>query len=252
MNTIKQHILYITLNRTEKRNAFDAVLLDELWQTLLMGIDEPDIRAICLQAEGEYFSAGADLKTMQQIATQSPDANLSNAKQLADILLCWYQCPKPTLTIVQGNAYGGALGFIAASDYVIAQEQAEFCFSEARLGLIPAVISPYILKTIGMKACKKLFLNAQKFTASHALDVQLIDEVMPAYELDARATRILENWVQLPPKGLQSIKPWLNHIHHQTIDEAMAYQTAEKLAKIRATPEAQFQLQQFLQSKKKG
>lgn len=256
VNTIEyqydQHILWISINRVEKRNAFDAVLLDELWQTIQMGIDEPDIKALCLKAEGEYFSAGADLNTMKKLATQNFDENLNNAKQLADVLLGWYQCPKPTLTIVQGNAYGGALGFIAASDYVITQEQAQFCFSEVRLGLIPAVISPYIIETMGYKACKKLFLNAQNFNAVEALNFQLVDEVMPAYELEARSERILENWVALPQNALQSIKPWLHDIHHQKIDETMAHKTAEKLAKIRATSEAQFHLQQFLQSKSKG
>lgn len=256
MNTIQYHcenqILRISLNRPEKRNAFNAILLDELWQTILMGIDEPDIKAICLKAEGDFFSAGADLKTMQQLGSQSFDENLNNAKQLADVLLCWYQCPKPTLTIVQGNAYGGALGFIAASDYVIAQEQAQFCFSEARLGLIPAVISPYILETMGYKNCKKLFLNAENFNAQDAYRFQLVDEVLPAYELDARALRILENWVHLPHEALQTIKPWLNTIKLEKIDEKLSYQSAEKLAKIRATSTAQFQLQQFLKSKSKG
>ncbi len=256
MNTIKyncdQKILWITLSRVEKRNAFNSILLDELMQAIQMGIDLHEVQAICLSAEGDYFSAGADLDTMKNIANQDWDTNLANAKQLADVLLAWYQCPKPTLCIVQGDAYGGALGFIAASDYVIANEQTRFCFSEARLGLIPAIISPYILETMGYKTTKKLFLSAQVFSAKDALNHELVDEIMPNYELQSRAEILLKNWTELPKEALQTIKPWLNSIKNQTIDAHLSNQTAEKLARIRTTPIAQELLNTFLQSKHKG
>lgn len=256
MNTIKyqchHQVLWITLSRPEKRNAFNAVLLDELLQAIQMGTDLKEVQAICLTAEGDYFSAGFDLDTMKSMASKDWAENLNNAKQLADVLFTWYQCPKPTLCIVQGDAYGGALGFIAASDHVIANEQSRFCFSEVRLGLIPAIISPYILETMGYKQTKKLFLNAQKFSAQEAYLHQLLDEIMPQYELESRAEIILQNWVNLPKEALQTIKPWLHEIKNRTIEQSLNDKTTDKLARIRTTPAAQELLKAFLQSKHKG
>lgn len=256
MNTIKyechHQVFWITLSRVEKRNAFNPLLLDELYQAIQMALDLSEVKAICLQAEGDFFSAGADLSTMKNIATSTWDENFNNAKQLAEVLLVWYQSPKPTLCIVQGDAYGGALGFIAASDYVIANEQTQFCFSEARLGLIPAIISPYILETMGWKQTKRWFLSAQNFSAQSALSYQLLDEIMPAYELMARAEIILNHWTQLPKESVQIIKPWLFEIQNQRIDEHLVLKTAEKLARIRSTKIAQELLMAFLNSKTKG
>jgi len=256
VNTIKyechHQVFWITLSRVEKRNAFHPVLLDELLQALQMAIDLSEVQAICLQAEGDFFSAGADLDTMKNMAQANWEENVANAKQLADLLLAWHNCTKPTLCVVQGNAYGGALGLIGASDYVIADEQAQLCFTEVRLGLIPAVISPYILETIGMKATKKLFISAQNFSAQEALHYQLFDEIMPAYELEARSEIILSQWTQLPKEAVQIIKPWLFEIKDAPIDERLSLKTAEKLAKTRTTPTAQQLLKAFLNSKMKG
>ena len=256
MNTVQyqyhHRVLWITLSRAEKRNAFHPQLLDELHQAIKMALSLPEVQAICLQAEGDYFSAGADLVTMKTIAKASWEENLAHAKQLADVLLQWYQSHKPTLCVVQGNAYGGALGFIAASDYVIASEHAQFCFSEAHLGLIPAIISPYILATMGLKQTKRWFLSAQSFSAQQALDYQLLDEIMPAYELAARAEMILSRWTELPKEAIQMIKPWLFQMNNQKIDEDLSLKTAEKLAGVRTSAVAQELLTAFLNAKSKG
>ena len=244
--TCRNKILWITIARIEKHNAFDKQLLLTLCEAIQAGINNHNVIAICLQAAGHYFSTGADLNSLRNIT------NSDWEQTLAQVLLTWYQCPKPTLCIVQGDAYGGALGLIAASDYVIANEQAQFCFSELKLGLIPAVISPYILETMGYKQTKSLFLNAQKFSAQTALLKQLIDEALPQYELESRAQAILQNWLELPPEALHSIKPWLYTLKNVPIDAQLSTKTAAKLSEVRKTVSAQKLLNAFLQARKKG
>ena len=249
-SNLLDHVLWISLERIDKHNAFNESLLDELQSMIQMGIDTPEVKAMVLCAQGRFFSAGADLHSMQTIS-QAPFAeNIAQAKQLADVLYLWHHSPKPTLCLVQGSAFGGALGFIAASDYCIAVSHAEFCFSEAKLGLIPAVISPYILETMGKKATKRFFLSAEKFSAHTALQYQLIDEVVEPNHLQTSAQKILSHWLQLPPETLATIKSWLNEIAHHPIDEAISLHCAQKLAEVRMSSTAQHLLQIFLSARK--
>lgn len=246
---VRNHVLWISLQRIDKHNAFNESLLDELGQCIQSGLENPEVKAMVLCAKGRFFSAGADLHSMQAIAKASMEANIQQAKQLADVLLMWYQSSKPTLCLIQGSAFGGALGFIAASDYSIAQSQAEFCFSEAKLGLIPAIISPYILEAMGKKATKRFFLSAEKFSAQIALEYHLIDEVVPESELESAAHHMLHHWQQLPSDTLTTMKQWLHQISDQPIDAALSLHCSKKLADIRKSATAQHLLQLFLSSR---
>ena len=242
----REQVLWIGLNRVDKRNALNDTLIAELEQVILAGLDDQYVKAFCLYAHGHIFSAGADLEWMLAAQTMNAAQNTAQAKRLADVLYLWHQSPKPTLCLVQGHAYGGALGFIAASDYCLGHLDTNYCFSEVKLGLIPAIISPYILEKMGLKKTKQLFLSAENFDAQQALQYGLIDEVTEKDNLNIRAQVILKNWVALPNFALQQIKPWLQSIQHQAINQDLIEKTAQQLAKMRSTSDAKERLNAFL------
>lgn len=244
---IKEQIAWITLNRVDKHNAFNEELLAQLGTCINQALADNHVRVLILAAKGRYFSAGADLVSMQRAATLTPAENVAQAQQLADLLACWQQSPKPTISLVQGPAFGGALGFIAASDLVIASPDAKFCFSEAKLGLIPAVISPYILQTLGYKQSKRLFLSAETFDAKLAQSLGLVDEICQFEEQQAKASAHAQLWIQHPAATLATIKAWLHEIYPANISPELSQKTAKKLAEVRMQPEAQQRLLAFLQ-----
>jgi methylglutaconyl-CoA hydratase len=246
---IIDQVLWIGLNRTDKHNAFNDELIISLQQVILMGLDNPEVKAFCLFAHGRIFSAGADLEWMRAANEMNEAENIAQAQRLATLLQLWYQSPKPTLCLVQGNAFGGALGFMAASDFCLASFDTQFCFSELKLGLIPAIISPYILETIGLKQTKKLFLSAETFDASQAYHYGLIDEIVSKEILNTQAKAILKSWTNHPQYALNSVKPWLQQIQHQQIDDQLSAKTAQQLAKMRVTRDAKERLNAFLAQK---
>jgi len=250
LTELNNSVLWITLNRIEKHNAFNEALLEYLQDAIESGIKNSEVKAMVLKANGRYFSAGADLTSMRYASTLNLEENIAHAKQLADVLFLWHQAPKPTLCLVQGSAFGGALGFIAASDLAIACPEATFCFSEAKLGLIPAVISPYILETMGLKKTKRLFLSAELFDSLKAKEYQLIDEVVASDELVSYAQNYIKQWTAHETETLSQIKEWLFDISHHNLNETLILKTAKKLAEIRNTPIAKQCLQAFLESKK--
>jgi methylglutaconyl-CoA hydratase len=246
----KQHEWWIELNRIDKHNAFSQELLQQLTSAIQQGLDKSEIKALVLHASGRFFSAGADLQDMQHAAELNVQDNIQHAKLLANSLALWHQSHKPTLCLVQGSAFGGALGFIAASDVALATPEATFCFSEAKLGLIPAMISPYILQNMGYKTTKRLFLTAETFDAEFAQKHQLIDEVVAKNMLDTRAQHYLQHWNTLPSQTLAQIKAWLSDIKYEPIGPALIDKTAAKIAEVRTGDIAQQRLQQFLLSRK--
>lgn len=247
---IQDQVLWIGLNRIAKHNAFNDALIAELEQVILAGLDNQEVKAFCLHAHGTFFSAGADLEWMLAAQTMTEAQNSAQAKCLADVLSVWYRSPKPTLCLVQGNAYGGALGFIAASDYCLTHANTHFCFSEVKLGLIPAIISPYVLESIGLKKTKQLFLSAENFDAQKASLFGLVDEIVAPGHLEKRAQEILSHWVAHPSFAQQQIKPWLHSIQHQSHDSELIEKTAQKLAKMRSTKDAKERLNAFLAQRK--
>jgi methylglutaconyl-CoA hydratase len=172
-----QHVATITFNRPEKHNAFDDALLLQLQDYLETAIESTSIRVIVINANGAHFSAGADIAWMKRIANLSEEDNEADALVLAKVMYTLHHSPKPTITQIRGCAYGGGAGIAAASDITIACASARFCFSEVKLGLIPAVISPYVLKAIGERNAKALFMSGEPFDAIRAQELGLVHHV---------------------------------------------------------------------------
>src|SRR3990167_3643927 len=181
----EDEISIITLNRPEKRNALDGTLL-QAWQAILEDIaSNKKIRVVILKGNGAHFCAGADIAAMQKIAKCSEDENVQDAMQLANLLKTIYTFPKPVVALVQGAVMGGGLGVIACCDIVIAADNAAFCFSEAKMGLTPSVISPYIIPLIGERAARYYYLTAEKFAVQQALELKLIQQIVTPVKLYA-------------------------------------------------------------------
>lgn len=246
----QNHVHILTLNRVNKHNAFDDNLLTDLQLLLDKAIADPSIRVIVLKANGKHFSAGADLAWMQRMAAFSEAENLADAKVLARVMYTLNQSPKPTIAIVQGAAYGGGAGLVAACDIALAAHTAQFCFSEVKLGLIPAVISPYVVKAIGEKAATWLFMSAELFDAKRAFELQLVQHCVPEDELLAYGLHYAQQIAQLAPGAVRAAKALVRKVAHQPITEELQHITADLIAKQRVSAEGQQGLQAFLNKEK--
>ena len=239
-------IFIITFNRIDKHNAFDDTFLNQLQQTLDDAIANPEVRIIVLKAHGKHFSAGADLAWMQRMAQFTEEENVQDAMILARVMNTLYQCPKPTIAVVQGAAYGGGVGLVAACDIAIAANTARFCFSEVKLGLIPAIISPYIIKAIGERAAKWLFMTAETFDAEQAKALQLLQYCVSEEELWPFALNYAHKIAQLAPQAVVDCKSLVAQVSEQGIDEHLLQETATLIAKKRVSKEGQQGLNAFL------
>lgn len=246
LSELQDRIFAITLNRVNKHNAFDDHLLAALQQTLDEAIANAQVRVIILKANGKHFSAGADLGWMQRMAEFSEEENLNDALVLARVMYTLNQSPKPTIAMVQGAAFGGGAGLAAACDLAIASTAARFCFSEVKLGLIPAVISPYVVKAIGERATKHLFMTAETFDGEEAKRLQLVQHCVPEEELWPFTFNYAEQIAKLAPQAVSACKSLVDHVSGKAIDEAIMLRTAALIAKKRVSAEGQQGLHAFL------
>lgn len=237
---------WISLNRIDKHNAFDDRLLAEMLQAIRRFDDDPAIRVIILKAEGKHFSAGADLAWMQRMAQYSEAENQQDALVLAEVMAALYHARKPVIAMVHGSAFGGGVGLAAAVDLCIAASNAKFCFSEVKLGLIPAVISPYVIEAIGPRAARALFLTAAVFDAEEALRLGLVHQVVEPEELEGAVIRSAKTLSQYPAGALTACKELVQSVKYQPIDQAMMNETAQLIAKRRVSEEGQAGLKAFL------
>ncbi|OGT47000.1 MAG: hypothetical protein A3F17_05995 [Gammaproteobacteria bacterium RIFCSPHIGHO2_12_FULL_41_15] len=244
----EQSIARITLNRPEKLNAFNNEMINALKAAVLAAELTPSIRFIVLAANGKHFSAGADLNWMQSNIGKSEAENETDAKQLADLLQTLTHCKLPIICKVQGRSFGGALGLIACSDIVVASDVATFCFSEVKLGIIPATIAPYILRKIGLSRAMQYILSGNVFDAEKAHEFGLIHHIKPSVELDVETDKICQFLLKNGPHAMMAAKALLNQL--QPIDEKIAVLTAKSLAKIRISSEGQEGLKAFLEKRK--
>ena len=240
------HVLILTLNRTQKHNAFDDALLSQLQTQLDAAAENPAIRAIMLRANGRHFSAGADLAWMQRMAGFSEAENVADAKALAKLLATLHHSKKPTIAVVQGAAFGGGAGLVAACDIAIAADTAQFCFSEVKLGLVPAVISPYVIRAIGARAASWLFMSADKIDAPTALNLNLIHRSVPEEELPCYAHQYARQLSLLAPGAVQAAKQLVHDVAEKPIDTKLQDLTAKIIAKKRGSPEGQKGMLAFL------
>jgi methylglutaconyl-CoA hydratase len=249
---IKEQTLFLTLNRIDKHNAFDDNLLHSLQLALESSATAPELRLIILKAHGKHFSAGADVSWMQRVINYSEEDNIADAKILASVMSTLHHHPLPTIAMVQGAAFGGGAGLVAACDLAIASEDASFCFSEVKLGLIPAVISPYIIKAIGERAALSLFLTGEVFDAHRALELQLINQCVPRVELLAKTLALSELIKAYAPMAVKAIKSLVRQVSGRPLNEALEHLTAGLIAKQRVSPEGQQGLKAFIEKHTKS
>jgi methylglutaconyl-CoA hydratase len=247
---IESGVAAIRLNRPDKHNAFDDRLIAELSETFRKVGDDRAVRIVVLESTGPSFSAGADLGWMKRMADQGRLENERDARALAALMSTIDRCPKPVLAVVQGAAFGGGVGLVACCDIAIAAREASFCLSEVRLGLIPAVISPYVAAAIGSHACRRYFLTAERFDAATAERLGLVHEVVPQAELDAARTRMIGHLLKGGPAALRAAKDLIAHVAGATIDEALLHDTSRRIAEIRASDEGKEGVAAFLEKRK--
>ena len=240
----------VTLNRPDTRNAFNEETIAEITRAFReLGADD-DLRGIVLAANGPAFCAGADLNWMKKMAGYTHAENHADALQLAEMLRTIYLCPKPVVAKVQGDCYAGGMGLVAACDIIVAVDEANFCLSEVKLGLIPATISPYVIKAMGENASRRYFLTAERFSAREALRIGFAHEVVAAGELDAKVAEIVKALVNNSPSAVRQAKALVRDVVGQTVDDALLADTAERIAHIRASEQGREGVASFLEKRK--
>jgi methylglutaconyl-CoA hydratase len=247
---IADKVATVTLNRPDVRNAFDQAAIAELALAFdQLGRDEM-VRAVVLAANGPAFCAGADLNWMKKMAGYSDAENYEDALLLADMLRTIYLCPKPVVAKVQGDCYAGGVGLAAACDILVAAEEASFCLSETRLGLIPATISPYVIKAMGENAARRYFLTAERFSAHEAHRIGFAHEVVAADTLDAKVAAIVKALAANSPHAVGQAKVLVREIAGQPVTDALLADTAARIALIRASMEGREGVASFLEKRK--
>jgi methylglutaconyl-CoA hydratase len=240
----------VTLDRPEIRNAFDDALIAALTQTLRELDADDGVRAVVLGGNGPAFCAGADLNWMKRMAGYSYEQNLADAQALAGMLKTLDRMAKPTLARVHGPAFAGGVGLVAACDVAIGVPEAKFCLSEAKLGLSPATISPYVVRAMGERMARRYFLTAEVFDAAEASRIGLLTAVAPAEKLDAEIDAILGHLAQGGPQALAKIKDLIRAVAMRPVDDAMIGDTARRIAEIRVSPEGKEGIASFLEKRK--
>jgi methylglutaconyl-CoA hydratase len=245
-------IAQVTLNRPEKRNALNRATVAALSSELQACAGNTAVRLVQITGAGNVFCAGADLTEMRAQAHASEAANLADAEQLATMLGVLDSMPKPTLARVNGDGYGGALGLLGACDIVVAVDAAKFAFTEVRLGIIPAVISPFVLGKIGESAARRYFLTAETLTAATLKELGLVHEVVAADQLDASCARITEALLKGAPRASAEVKLLIRDMAHTAAGDrsAASLRAAARLARLRVQAEAQEGFSAFFAKRK--
>jgi methylglutaconyl-CoA hydratase len=239
-------IATVTLSRPALRNAFDDITIVELTGAFRALSDDPQVRVIVLAAQGPAFCAGADLGYMQRMAGFSDAENRADAMGLATMLNTIYACAKPVVARVQGDTYAGGMGLVAVADIAIAVDNAQFCLSEARLGLLPATIAPYVIRAIGERAARRYFVTAERFNTAEALRLGLIHQVCTAETLDATLGSIVHAIAANGPHAVVECKQLVREIAGRAIDETLMLDTAERIARVRGSDEGKAGIASFL------
>lgn len=244
--SVRDAIATVTLDRPDIHNAFDETLIARLTETFVDLDDDPAVRAVVLAGAGKSFCAGADLNWMKRMAAFGPEENLADANALAAMLRALYALSKPTIARVHGAAYGGGVGLVAACDIAIGAQDATFALSEAKLGLIPATIGPYVIEAIGARQARRYFLTAERFDAATARSIGLLHEVVPAQALDLRIDAILELLRAAGPHAQLECKALIRGVAHRPIDADVIAGTARHIAAVRASEEGREGVAAFL------
>jgi methylglutaconyl-CoA hydratase len=242
-------ILRLTLNRPEVRNAFDEEVIDLLSSAALGASEDGSLRAVVLAGNGKTFCAGADIAWMAKAIAYSRQENLSDAEDLARLLERLDTLPVPVIGRIQGSALGGGVGLAAICDIVVAADDAVFALSEVKLGILPAVVAPYVLRKIGISAARGLFLTGVRFDAARAREIGLVHDVVPASDLDAAVRRRLDDVLAAGPQGIAKAKALIREIAGVHPEDVIGI-TTNAIASQRVSEEGQEGLRAFLEKRK--
>ena len=247
---LNQGIGLIWLNRPDLRNAMNDVMLGELTQALGDAISDDAVRVILLAGRGKAFCAGGDLAWMKKARAMSPEEARADSGRLAGVLRQLHQSPKPTVARVHGAAFAGGMGLVAACDIAIASADTRFCLSEVKLGLIPAMISPYVIKAMGERQARRYFLSAEVFEAAEAWRIGLVQSIVPDDELDGAVNAMLGQLLAAGPQAMGHCKQLIADVAGKVIDDALSAETAARIAQVRASDEAQEGIAAFFEKRK--
>jgi len=246
----KDGVARVTLNRPEVRNAFDDALISQLAKAFRDIENDPSVRVLVLAGNGPAFCAGADLNWMKRMSGYSREQNVADARALAEMLAALDRMPKPTIARVHGPAFAGGTGLVAACDIAVGTPEAKFCFSEAKLGLSPATISPHVMRAIGVRAARRYFLTAEVFDAAEAERIGLLTFTVQKELLDKTIEDLLAHLLAGGPEAMKKIKQLIRDVAGRGVDAALIGDTAERIAEIRASPEGKEGIASFLEKRK--
>ena len=251
MNTLElirpsAHVAEVWLNRPDVRNAFNDEVIAELTAAFAQLASDAQVRVVVLSGRGKAFCAGADLNWMRAMADYSWEQNREDAQRLADMLWTLDQCPVPVVGRVQGDCYAGGMGLAAICDVLVASRNVTFCLSEARLGLLPATISPYVVRAMGPQAARRYFVTAERFSAAQAHAMGLVHELCEPEALDAKVAEIVATLVANGPAAVKACKQLVRDVAGQELTEALRAETARRIADIRASSQGKEGVQSFL------
>ncbi|KIQ04287.1 MULTISPECIES: gamma-carboxygeranoyl-CoA hydratase [Pseudomonas] len=249
LHTDPRGVATLWLNRPDKHNAFNAEMIEELIQALRQVAADDSLRFLVLRGQGRHFCAGADLAWMQASAQLDYASNLRDAHQLGELMSLLYHLPCPTLAVVQGAAFGGAVGLTACCDIAIGASEASFSLSEVRIGLVPAVISPYVVQAIGERATRRYALSAERFNGERARELGLLAECYPAAELESEVEQWIANLLLNSPQAMRESKALLHGVGSGVLSDALRQRTESVIAGIRVSEEGQEGLAAFLQKR---
>ena len=250
--TFAGQVATVTLNRPDVRNAFNEAMIAELTAAFEALNGRDDVRAVVLAANGKAFCAGADLNWMKKMAGFSDEENRADALRLANMLNAIYRCGKPVIAKVSGDAYAGGMGLVCACDIVVAVDTARFCLSEARLGLIPATIAPYVIRALGEQASRRYFTTAEQFDCATALRLGLVSEAVAADQLDAAVQQIADTLCANGPHAVRECKRLVQDVAGRPLDAGLIEDTAVRIARVRAGSEGREGVASFLEKRTPG
>ena len=242
-------VFSITMNRPELHNAFNEQMIQELIQAFEAAEADASCRVVVLQAAGKNFSAGADLNWMKSMAKLNFDQNKADSDELAKLMYRVYSLSKPVIAKVKGASFGGALGLIAACDMAVAVPEAKFCLSEVKIGLVPAVISPYVVEALGVRQSRRYMQTAEVFSADAAKQMGLLNEVVSEAELDSTVQNLAQTVCANSPQAVTTVKQLIDRVASQPINDKLIDHTSTVIAQIRVSEEGQEGLASFLEKR---
>jgi methylglutaconyl-CoA hydratase len=247
---VNKGVARVTLNRPELRNAFDDALIALLAKAFSELEEDPAVRVVVLGGNGPAFCAGADLNWMKRMAGYGYDENLADAQALAGMLATLDRMSKPTIARVHGPVFAGGTGLVAACDIAVGTPEAKFCLSEAKLGLSPATISPYVIRAMGERLARRYFLTAEVFDAEEAYRIGMLSALVPASELDPTLDSLIKHLLAGGPEAHAKIKDLIGAVANRPVDDALIADTAKRIAEIRVSPEGKEGIASFLEKRK--